>query len=53
MEEWVSNREVTKRLTIDVPISLHSKLKIASVKNNQSMGDIVRSLLENWIREAK
>lgn len=40
-EEWVSNREGTKRLTFDVSASFHEKLKIASAKLGQSMGSIV------------
>jgi hypothetical protein len=40
-DEWVSNREGIKRLTFDVPLSFHAKLKIASVKLGQSMGSII------------
>lgn len=42
-EEWVTNREGTKRLTFDVPLSFHARLKIASVKLGVSMGNIIIS----------
>lgn len=45
--QWVSNREASKRLTIDVPVSLHSRLKIEAVKSGMSMADLVRQALEN------
>ena len=47
--EWVSNREGTKRLTIDVPLSLHAELKITSVKSEQTMGEIVRNCIEKYL----
>jgi len=48
-EEWISSREGMKRLTIDVPLSLHSKLKIASVKEGQPMGELVRDCLTKYL----
>lgn len=48
-EDWVSSREGMKRLTIDVPLSLHARLKIASVKHSQTMGDLVRDCLNNYL----
>ncbi len=48
-EDWVSSREGMKRLTIDVPLSLHSKLKIASVKKGQTMGNLVRDCLNEYL----
>lgn len=50
-EEWVAHREQSKRLTIDVPLSLHSRLKVAAAQHNQSMGEIVRSCIENHLME--
>ena len=50
-EDWVSSREGMKRLTIDVPLSLHSQLKIASVKRGQTMGDLVRDSLTKYLAE--
>jgi len=38
-----------KRLTIDVPESLHTRIKLSCVANRQKMADAVRILLEqNW-----
>jgi predicted HicB family RNase H-like nuclease len=44
--QWVSSREGSKRLTIDVPVSLHSRLKIEAVKSGMPMADLVRQALE-------
>ena len=49
LEGWVSNREGVKRLTIDVPASLHSQLKITSVKRGQTMGDLVKECLYKYL----
>jgi len=48
-EDWVSSREGIKRLTIDVPLSLHTRLKIASVKHSQTMGGMVRECLDDFL----
>jgi hypothetical protein len=38
--------EPMKRLTIDVPESLHTRIKLSCVQNRQNMADAVRQLLE-------
>ncbi len=38
-------QEKTKHFSIDLPISLHAKLKIAAVKADKTMGDFIRELL--------
>ena len=46
-DKWVENREAPvtepsepmKRLTIDVPLSLHRRLKLACVKRGHKMAD--------------
>lgn len=38
--------EPMKRLTIDIPESLHTRIKIACAANRQKMADAVRALLE-------
>lgn len=48
-EEWVANRAITKRLTIDVPLSIHARLKIASVKRSQTMGGIVQNCIIEFL----
>ena len=50
-EDWISDREGMKRLTIDVPLPLHARLKITSVKNGQTMGEIVRNCIEKHLEE--
>lgn len=40
-QEWVSSREGVKRFSMDVPLSFHEQLKIASAQFGQSMGSIV------------
>ena len=49
-EEWVSKREGMKRLTIDVPASMHTQLKIASIKNSQTMADLLRNYIEDRLK---
>jgi hypothetical protein len=49
-DEWVSDRtgsgEPTKRLTIDIPLSLHQRVKSQCALRGQKMADEVRELLE-------
>lgn len=39
--------EKTKRLTVDVPVSLHSRMKLQCVRDDVAIADVVRRLLEN------
>jgi hypothetical protein len=51
-DDWVKQKpaaaaaEPMKRLTIDIPESLHTRIKIACAANRQNMADKVRALLE-------
>ena len=50
-DSWVQNREVEpresmKRLTIDVPISLHKRIKSSCALKDLVMADVIRDLLE-------
>ena len=38
--------EPMKRLTIDVPASLHSRIKVQCAQEGQKMADVIRALLE-------
>ena len=38
--------EAMKRLTIDVPASLHSRIKVQCAQECQKMADVIRALLE-------
>ena len=51
--DWVSSREGNKRLTIDVPSSLHSRLKIEAVKLGMPMADLVRQALDKLLDSSK
>jgi len=44
--------ERRKRLTFDIPASLHMKLKIASIKREETMADIICKLLEKELKGA-
>jgi hypothetical protein len=43
----IDDREPTKRLTIDVPISLHKRMKSQCALDNLVMADVIRDLLEH------
>lgn len=50
-DKWVADRlakpvEPMKRLTIDVPLSLHQTVKSQCAIRGEHMADVVRSLLE-------
>ncbi len=47
-DDWVNNRdpEAMKRLTIDVPASLHARIKSQCALRGVKMADEVRELLE-------
>lgn len=52
IDNWVltqtaeGTREPTKRFTIDVPVSLHKRVKSQCAMQNLVMADVVRELLE-------
>ena len=50
-DTWVNTREDSKRLTIDIPTSLHTKLKILSAKLQKTMGEIIKELLEEELKD--
>jgi hypothetical protein len=48
-DEWVSDRHLTeslKRLTVDVPLELHKRIKSQCAIRNVKMADEIRELLE-------
>jgi hypothetical protein len=47
-----ASAEPTKRLTVDLPESLHTRIKLACAANHQKMADAVRALLEEHWPEA-
>ena len=56
VDQWVNNRTTdfeeqeeakeTKRLTLDIPKSLHQKIKFKSVEEGETMANMLRKLLE-------
>jgi hypothetical protein len=44
-DQWVSG-EPMKRLTIDIPLSLHQRVKSRCALEGEKMADVVRRLLE-------
>lgn len=51
IDDWVENRETvrrerTKRLTIDVSVGLHKRIKSQCAMDNLVMADVIRDLLE-------
>ncbi len=54
-DQWVTDRggvtEATKRLTIDVPLSLHQRVKSQCALKGEKMADVVRNLLEERFGE--
>jgi predicted HicB family RNase H-like nuclease len=50
-DTWVDARESKKRLTIDIPASLHTKLKIAAVKRGKTMAEIICNILNDTLKE--
>jgi hypothetical protein len=43
--------ENKKRFTIDIPTSLHKKLKIASAKRGETMANIIFHILEEELKD--
>jgi hypothetical protein len=60
-DEWVARKpepqpekptEPLKRLTIDIPESLHTRIKTACAANRRKMTDAIRDVLEEHWPEA-
>ena len=53
-DQWVTDQqpsEPTKRLTIDVPLGLHKRVKSQCAVNELVMADVIRELLEQRFPE--
>lgn len=46
-----ATKEETKRLNLDVPISLHSQLKVQAAQEGRSMKELVMSALDQYLSE--
>ena len=53
-DEWVENRstEATKRLTLDLPASLHKRIKATCAMRGVKMVEEIRKLLEEHFSDA-
>jgi proline-rich tail region repeat protein len=58
-EEWIEKRdkptaptEPTKRLTVDIPQSLHKRIRLACIERDEVMADVIRDILQNAFSEA-
>lgn len=51
-DSWVDTREKKKRLTIDISVSLHTKLKIAAAKRGETMAEIICTILEEKLKDS-
>lgn len=49
IDHWVDDKGETKRLTIDVSILMHTDLKIACAKEARTMGDVLRSCINEYL----
>lgn len=52
-DAWVESRaaaETTKRLTLDIPASLHGRIKSQCALRGEKMVDVIRELLEEYFR---
>ena len=43
--------ENRKRFTIDIPVSLHTKLKIMAVKRGETMAEIIQTMIEEIVKD--
>ena len=54
-DAWVSDRQATpepmKRLTIDIPLSLHQRVKSQCALKGEQMANVMRELLEQRFNE--
>ncbi len=48
---WVKEREGNKSFTLNLPVSLHTKLKIKAAETGKKMGQIVQEALEETLNK--
>ena len=58
-EEWIEKRdkptspaEPTKRLTVDIPQSLHKRIRLACIERDEVMADAIREILQKAFAKA-
>ena len=53
VEEKAAKADPTKRLTIDIPVGLHKRVKSQCASQGTTIADVVRAFLERKFPEAK
>jgi len=58
-DAWIESRdkpsappESTKRLTVDIPQSLHKRIRLACIEQDEVMADAIRRILQTAFSEA-
>jgi len=58
-DAWIESRnkpaapaEPTKRLTVDIPQSLHKRIRLACIERDEVMADAIRRILQKAFPEA-
>ena len=57
-DDWVAHKpeatekpaEPTKRLSVDIPVSLHTRFKVICAARQLNMADMMRGAIENRVR---
>ena len=49
--EMSEQKEATKRFTVDLPESMHRKLSILAAKTGRKKADIIKTLLEDLLKD--
>ena len=59
-EAWIESRdkpaapaEPTKRLTVDIPQSLHKRIRLACIERDEVMADVIRDILRKAFPETE
>lgn len=56
-DDWVKATQATaepnKRLTVDVPLPLHTRIKTQCAMRGEKMADVIRDLLEQHFSEGQ
>jgi len=57
-DAWIESRdkptapaEPTKRLTVDIPQSLHKRIRLACIERDEVMADVIRDILQKAFPE--
>jgi proline-rich tail region repeat protein len=59
-DAWIESRdkpaaptEPTKRLTVDIPQSLHKRIRLACIERDEVMADVIRKILQKAFIEGQ